>query len=50
MRALAKMVYRRSRADRWSSLFGQVAVYSFVVTAITGVFLLLYYKPSMTQG
>ena len=44
-----KKVYRRSRADRWSSLFGQVAVYSFVVTAISGVFLLLYYKPSMTQ-
>ena len=42
-------LYRRSRADRWSSLFGQVAVYSFVVTAITGVFLLFYYKPSMSQ-
>ena len=42
-------LYRRSRADRWSSLFGQVAAYSFVVTAITGVFLLFYYKPSMTQ-
>ena len=49
MRALARRLYRRSRADRWSSLFGQVAVYSFVVTAITGVFLLFYYKPSMTQ-
>ena len=42
-------LYRRSRADRWSSLFGQVAVYSFAVTAITGVFLLFYYKPSMSQ-
>jgi ubiquinol-cytochrome c reductase cytochrome b subunit len=49
MRTLLKQLYRRSRADRWSSLFGQVAVYSFVVTAISGVFLLLYYKPSMTQ-
>ena len=49
MRALARRLYRRSRADRWSSLFGQVAVYSFVVTAITGVFLAFYYKPSMTQ-
>ena len=49
MRALLKRLYRRSRADRWSSLFGQVAVYSFVVTAITGVFLLFYYKPSMSQ-
>ena len=50
MRTLLKRLYRRSRADRWSSLFGQVAVYSFVVTAITGAFLLLYYKPSMTQA
>src|SRR2546430_6873311 len=50
MRTLLKKLYRRSRADRWSSLFGQVAVYSFVVTAITGVFLLIYYKPSMTQA
>jgi ubiquinol-cytochrome c reductase cytochrome b subunit len=50
MHTLLKKLYRRSRADRWSSLFGQVAVYSFVVTAITGVFLLLYYKPSMTQA
>ena len=49
MRALLLRLYRRSRADRWSSLFGQVAVYSFVVTAITGVFLLFYYKPSMSQ-
>ena len=49
MRTLLKRLYRRSRADRWSSLFGQVAAYSFVVTAITGVFLLFYYKPSMTQ-
>src|SRR5689334_7150617 len=49
MRALARRLYRRSRADRWSSLCGQVAVYSFVVTAITGVFLLFYYKPSTSQ-
>src|SRR6201989_3399486 len=49
MRALARRLYRRSRADRWSSLFGQVAVYSFVVTGVPGGFLLFYYKPSMTQ-
>ena len=46
MRSL-KRLYRRGRADRWAALFGQVAVYSFVVTAITGVFLLFYYQPSM---
>jgi ubiquinol-cytochrome c reductase cytochrome b subunit len=41
-------LYRQGRADRWSSMFGQIAVYSFVVTAISGVFLLFYFKPSMT--
>jgi ubiquinol-cytochrome c reductase cytochrome b subunit len=50
VKAILGRLYRRSRADRWSSLFGQVAVYSFMVTAITGVFLLVYYKPSMTQA
>jgi ubiquinol-cytochrome c reductase cytochrome b subunit len=44
-----RKLYRRGRADRWSSLFGQIAVYSFAVTAITGVFLLFFYQPSMTQ-
>ena len=44
-----RRLYRRGRADRWSNLFGQIAVYSFVVTAITGVFLLFFYKPSMTD-
>ena len=48
-RGILRSLYQRSRADRWSSLFGQVAVYAFVVTAITGVFLLVYYKPNMTQ-
>ena len=47
--ASLKRLYRRGRADHWSSLFGQIAVYSFVVTAITGVFLLFFYQPSMTQ-
>jgi ubiquinol-cytochrome c reductase cytochrome b subunit len=41
-------LYRHGRADRWSHLFGQIAVYSFAVTAVTGVFLLIFYKPSMT--
>jgi len=35
-KGILRRLYRRSRADRWSSLFGQVAVYSFVVTAPAG--------------
>ena len=50
MRALAKKLYRRSRADRWSSLFGQVAVYSFVITAITDVFPLLVLQAEHDAG
>jgi ubiquinol-cytochrome c reductase cytochrome b subunit len=48
MRARLGRLYRQSRADRWSSMFGQIAAYSFVVTAITGMFLLFYFTPSMT--
>jgi quinol---cytochrome-c reductase cytochrome b subunit len=46
--SLAGRLYRRGRADRWSAMFGQIAVYSFVMTAISGVFLLFYFKPGMT--
>jgi ubiquinol-cytochrome c reductase cytochrome b subunit len=50
MRALLGRLYRQGRADRWSSVFGQIAVYSLVVTAISGVFLLFYFRPSMTTA
>ena len=39
---------RRSQADHWSFMFSQIAVYSFVVTCVTGVFLVFFFKPSMT--
>ena len=39
---------RRSQADHWSFLFSQIAVYSFVVALVTGVFLFIFFKPSMT--
>ena len=38
----------RSQADHWSFLFSQIAVYSFVVALVTGVFLFIFFKPSMT--
>lgn len=38
---------RRDPADRWASVFGRVAVYSFVAALITGVLLLPYFRPSM---
>ena len=39
---------RRSQEDHWSFLFSQIAVYSFVVALVTGVFLFIFFKPSMT--
>ena len=39
---------RRSQADHWSFLFGQIAVYSFAVAVVTGVFLAVFFEPSMT--
>jgi ubiquinol-cytochrome c reductase cytochrome b subunit len=39
---------RRSQADHWSFLFSQIALYSFVVALVTGVFLAFFFKPSMT--
>ncbi len=39
---------RRSQADHWSFLFSQIAVYSFVVACVTGMFLVFFFKPGMT--
>src|SRR4051812_45485891 len=33
----------------WSFLLGEIALYSFVVLLITGVYLTLFFDPSMTE-
>ena len=35
--------------DHWSFMLGEVALYSFVVLVVTGIFLTFYYVPSSTQ-
>jgi len=40
-RALAKVF-----PDHWSFMFGEIALYSFVVLVLTGVFLTLFFEPS----
>jgi ubiquinol-cytochrome c reductase cytochrome b subunit len=40
---------RRGQADLWARLFGEMAAYSFVIITVTGVYLLFFFKPSMTQ-
>ena len=35
--------------DHWSFMLGEIALYSFIVILITGVFLTLWFNPSMTE-
>lgn len=35
--------------DHWSFMLGEIALYSFIVVLLTGVFLTLFYKPSMIE-
>ena len=35
--------------DHWSFMLGEIALYSFMVVLITGVFLTLFYKPSLVE-
>lgn len=37
------------RADSWSLLFAEIALYTFVVLVITGMFLAAFYKPDMRR-
>ena len=36
--------------DHWSFMLGEIALYSFVILLVTGVFLTLYYMPSSAIG
>lgn len=40
---------RKVFPDHWSFLLGEIALYSFIVLLITGVFLTLWFKPSMGE-
>ena len=35
--------------DHWSFMLGEIALYSFLVVLISGVYLTLFYKPSMVE-
>ena len=35
--------------DHWSFLLGEVALYSFIVLVATGVYLTLYFDPSLAH-
>jgi ubiquinol-cytochrome c reductase cytochrome b subunit len=42
--------WRQVWADRWSFLFGEIALSTFVVLAVTGVYLAVFFDPDMTRA
>ncbi len=47
--ALGRANLRKIFPDHWSFLLGEIALYSFVILLATGVFLTLWYVPSMGE-
>jgi len=46
---LSRPFIRKVFPDHWSFLLGEVALYSFIVLLLTGVFLTFWYTPSMAE-
>ncbi len=46
---LGRGTLRKVFPDHWSFLLGEIALYSFVVLLLTGVFLTIWFKPSMAE-
>ncbi|NJP97416.1 ubiquinol-cytochrome c reductase cytochrome b subunit [Nonomuraea sp. FMUSA5-5] len=44
-----KKAMRKIFPDHWTFLLGEIALYAFVVILLTGVFLTLFFKPSMRE-
>jgi ubiquinol-cytochrome c reductase cytochrome b subunit len=40
---------RQARSGRWPFLFAEIALYDFVVLALTGVYLAVFFNPAMTR-
>ncbi|MFI1970558.1 cytochrome bc1 complex cytochrome b subunit [Streptomyces cinnamoneus] len=47
--SLAKPNLRKIFPDHWSFMLGEVALYSFLIIILTGVYLTLFFKPSMNE-
>src|SRR5262245_27153199 len=48
--SLAKKQLGQVFPDRWSFLLGEIALWSFGILLLTGVFLSLWFKPSMNEA
>ncbi|WP_033826297.1 ubiquinol-cytochrome c reductase cytochrome b subunit [Kitasatospora sp. MBT63] len=47
--ALAKSNLRKIFPDHWSFMLGEIALYTFVIIILTGVWLTLFFQPSMSE-
>lgn len=47
--ALGRENIRKVFPDHWSFLLGEIALYSFIILLITGIFLTIWFKPSMGE-
>ncbi|WP_203569180.1 cytochrome bc1 complex cytochrome b subunit [Aestuariimicrobium ganziense] len=47
--ALGKKNLRKVFPDHWSFLLGEIALYSFIVLLLTGIFLTIWFRPSMAE-
>jgi ubiquinol-cytochrome c reductase cytochrome b subunit len=47
--SLAKANMRKIFPDHWSFLLGEVVLYSFIILILTGVYLTLFFVPSMAE-
>ena len=46
---LVRPFLRKVFPDHWSFLLGEIALYSFIVLLLSGVFLTIWFKPSMAE-
>ncbi|WP_329543434.1 ubiquinol-cytochrome c reductase cytochrome b subunit [Streptomyces sp. NBC_01356] len=44
-----RFLIRKVFPDHWTFMFGEIALYSFIVVIITGVWLTMFFDPSMTE-
>jgi ubiquinol-cytochrome c reductase cytochrome b subunit len=47
--ALAKSNLRKIFPDHWSFMLGEICLYSFIIIILTGVYLTLFFNPSMGE-
>lgn len=45
----AKGLIRKVFPEHWSFMFGEMALYSFIILILTGIYLTLFFKPGMNE-